>query len=117
MKIEQVDNTDISLCEASLLHRTSWLASLRTYSVGYPGGTLSLTFQPGLSAKDLATLSTDGITAGCQIMHYSTKFPLLDGRQSLKAMRSSTCRVIWYPLSNASRFVLFLKKRKVISAR
>lgn len=71
VRIDQIEDQDIPLHDASLSHVISLRASFRMYGCDYSRGTLFVTFHPGMSAEKVNALSTSGVKAGHQDLNNS----------------------------------------------
>lgn len=77
VRMVQMEEPGISLRDMSLSHISSLYASIRMCSFDYFHGTLSVTFLPVVSAEDVTTLSTAGMTAARLVLNNDGKSLLL----------------------------------------
>lgn len=87
VRIEQVDDLEIPLRDASLSQGISPRDSFRVYCLDYSHGKLSVTFYPAEGSEIVTTPSTSGITVGRQVLKIGEKVLLLDERHRMEAMR------------------------------
>lgn len=87
VRIEQIEVPDIRLHDFSLSHMTLLRALYCICDFDYSSRTLSVPFYPGVSADNMSTPSTGGMTVRRQVLINDAKGLFLDGRQCLEAMR------------------------------
>lgn len=84
VRIDQIQDTDILLRDVGLSHVTSSRASFQTHGFDFFRGTLSRIIYPGVSADDVTTLTTSGMTVVGKFLNNGEKVFLIERTSSSK---------------------------------
>lgn len=87
VRIGRIEYPDIRLRDVNLSHLTSLRTLICMYGSDYRRSRLTVTFHSGLSADDVTTLSTGGMTVGRQVLNNCANVFLIDERHGLEEMR------------------------------
>lgn len=87
LRIEQIEDPDISPCEIGLLQITLLRASIHIYGFNYSCTAISVKFQPEESAKDVIIRLHGFMTAGAKLLNNRAKEELLDGPHCLQSVQ------------------------------
>lgn len=86
-KVKQIEDSNMPLRDGDLLHLTSLRVAFCIYRFDYSHCILFVIFLPGMSAKDMNTLSTKCTTIGHLVLNNGGKVRCVDGHHRLCVMR------------------------------